>query len=89
MLSRAQEARVRDALANHLPGTIRTYCLDHLAVVATIPAGHLADLAAFIRGLREHGQCETHYGGVCDVFGHQTNQLLVWGPAAPGVARPA
>jgi hypothetical protein len=36
MLSRAQEARVRDVLANHLPGTIQTYCLEHLAAVAKI-----------------------------------------------------
>lgn len=49
MLSRAQEARVRDALANHPPGTIQTYCLEHLAAAAKIPLGHGADLAAFVR----------------------------------------
>jgi hypothetical protein len=87
MLSRAQEARVRDVLANHPPGTIQTFCLAHLAVAATIPPGHLADLAAFIRGIREHGQCETQHGGVCDVFGHETSQLLVWGPPAAGAAQ--
>jgi len=89
MLSRAQEARVRDALANHPPGTIQMHCLEHLAVAATIPPGHLADLAAFIRGLREHGQCETQYGGVCDGFGHDTHELLVWGPPARGAAQRA
>ncbi len=81
MLSRAQEARVRDVLANHPPGTIQTYCLEHLAATANVPPGHLADLAAFVRGLREYGGCETRYGGVCDAYGHETKELLVWGPA--------
>jgi len=36
MLSRAQEARVRDVLANHPPGTIQTYCLEHLAGASRI-----------------------------------------------------
>ena len=86
MLSRAQEARVRVALANHPPGTIQTYCLEHLAAAATIPPGHLPDLTAFVRGLREHGGCETRYGGACDAYGHETKQLLVWGPARQRVA---
>lgn len=81
MLSRAQEAWVRDVLANHPPGTIQTFCLEHLAATAKVPAGHLADLAAFIRGLREHGGCETQHGGACDAYGRETKQLLVWGPA--------
>jgi len=55
MLSRAHEARVRDALLNHPPGTIQMYCLEHLAA-AQIPRGHLADLAAFVRALRERGR---------------------------------
>jgi len=80
MLSRAQEARVRDVLANHPPGTIQTYCLEHLAAAAAIPAGHRADLAAFIRGLRERGECATQHGGACDAMAHETDQLLVWGP---------
>jgi hypothetical protein len=58
MLSRAQEARVRDVLAP--PGTIRTYCLEHLAAVVKIPPGHRADLAAFVRSLREHGAVMLH-----------------------------
>jgi hypothetical protein len=45
MLSRAQEARVRDVLANHPPRTIQTYCLEHLAAAVKIPSGHVADLA--------------------------------------------
>ncbi len=80
MLSRAQEARVRDVLGTHPPGTIQTYCLEHLASGAKIPASHAADLAAFVRTLREHGHCQTRAGGVCDAQGHETDQLLVWGP---------
>lgn len=87
MLSRAQEARVRDVLANHPPGTIQTYCLVHLAVATTIPPGHLADLAAFLRGLRERGACATQHGGMCDAGGHETNQLLVWLPPARPTAQ--
>ena len=59
MLSRAQEARVRGVLANHPPGTIQTYCLEHLAAAAQIPLGHGADLAAFVRGLRERARHST------------------------------
>jgi hypothetical protein len=33
MLSRAQEARV---FANHPPGTIQTYCLEHLTAAVKI-----------------------------------------------------
>jgi len=36
MLSRAQEARVREVLGSHSPGTIQTYCLEHLAVAGKI-----------------------------------------------------
>jgi len=53
MLSRAREARVRDVLASHPPGTNQTYCLEHLAAAVKILPGHLADLAAFVRSLRE------------------------------------
>ena len=83
MLSRAQEARVREILGNHLPGTIQTYCLEHLAAAAQIPAAHLADLAAFIRRLREHGACQTQYGGACGPRGHATPRLLVSGLLIP------
>jgi hypothetical protein len=55
MLSRAQEARVRDVLVNHPPGTIQTYCLEHLAAAVKIPPGHLADPAAFVRSLCDKG----------------------------------
>jgi hypothetical protein len=87
MLSRAQEARVREVLGSHPPGTIRTYCLEHLATAAKIPAGHAPDLAAFVRKLREHGDCQTRIGGVCDAEGHETKELLAWGPAAQLVAQ--
>ena len=77
MLSRAQEARVRDVLANHRPGTIQTYCLEHLAAAVKIPPGHLADLAAFVRSLREHGACQTRYGGICDADPHEMRNLIL------------
>ncbi len=80
MLSRAQEARVRDALTHHPSGTIQTYCLEHLAAAAQIPRSHAADLAAFVRTLHERGDCQRRLGGFCDAHGHQTTQLLVWGP---------
>jgi hypothetical protein len=83
MLSRAQEARVRDVLANHPPGTIQPHCLEHLAAAAQIPAAHLADLAAFVRSLREHGACQTQCGGTCGSGGHQTARLLVPGRLIP------
>jgi hypothetical protein len=79
MLSRAQEARVRDVLANHTPGMVQTYCLEHLAARAQIPRTHLGDLAAYVRSLRAHGGCQTQYGGVCDAEGHQTTRVLIWG----------
>jgi hypothetical protein len=79
MLSRAHEARVRDALMHHPPGTIQMYCLEHLAAAALIPPAHLADLVAFVRVLRERGECETRDAGVCDAHCHETRELLVWG----------
>lgn len=87
MLSRAQEARVREILGSHPPGTIQTYCLEHLAAAAKIPQGHLADLAAFVRTLREHGVCQTQYGGTCDADAHETKRLLIWGPPTPMATR--
>jgi hypothetical protein len=89
MLSRAQEARVREVLGYHPPGTIQTYCLEHLADAAKIPPGHLADLAAFVRGLREHGACQTQYGGICDADTHGTDRVLIWGPPTPMAVRPS
>jgi hypothetical protein len=71
MLSRAQEARVREVLGSHPPGTPPTYCLEHLAVRTQIPVAHLADLAAFVPNLRTYGACQTRYGGVCDAGRHQ------------------
>ena len=88
MLSRAQEARVREVLANHPPGMIQTYCLEHLAAAAKIPPGHLADLAVFVRGLREHGACQTQYGGMCDADAHETDRVLIWGPPTLMAKRP-
>jgi hypothetical protein len=67
MLSRAQEARVREILAGHVPGTLPAYCLEHLAAIAQMPTAHLADLAAFVRNLRACGACQTQFGGVCVV----------------------
>src|SRR4030081_3033600 len=55
MLSRAQEARVHAILGSTQPGTIHTYCLEHLATAAKISPGHLPDLAVFVRTLHERG----------------------------------
>jgi hypothetical protein len=86
MLSRAQEARVREILGRPTPGTLPAYCLEHLAATAQIPPAHLADLAAFVRSLRAYGACQTRYGGVCDADGHVTARLLIWGPPNPMTA---
>ncbi len=83
MLSRAQEARVREILESHAPGTLPAYCLEHLAATAQIPPAHLAALAAFVRSLRAYGACQTRYGGICDADGHATARLLSWGPLSP------
>ena len=77
MLSRAQEARVRELLGSHLPGTSPRYCLEHLAATAQIPPAHLADLAAFVRNLRAGGACQTQFGGVCASGDHATPRLLI------------
>src|SRR5260370_38000625 len=77
MLSRAQEARVRDVFANPPPGTIQTYCLEHLAAAVKIPPGHPADLAVLVRSLGEHGACQTQYGGLCDADTHETDRVLM------------
>jgi len=79
MLSRAQEARVRDLLTNHAPGIVRTYCLEHLAAHAQIPDSLLGALAAYVRNLRARGACHTQYGGVCNAEEHQTTRVLIWG----------
>ena len=79
MLSRAQEARVREILGNGLPGTLPVYCLEHLAATAQIPPAHLADLAAFVRNLRAYGACRTQFGGTCSSGGHATVRLLISG----------
>jgi hypothetical protein len=89
MLSRAQEARVREILRNRLPGTLPVYCLEHLAGTAQIPPAHLADLAAFVRSLRASGACQTSYGGICDVNGHATARLLISGRPIPPRQEPA
>jgi hypothetical protein len=86
MLSRAQEARVREILGSHPPGNVLAYCLEHLAATAQIPLAHLADLAAFVRRLRLYGACQTGYGGTCDASGHATPRLLIWGPSSPTMA---
>ena len=83
MLSRAQEARVREILESHLPGTSPAYCLEHLAATAQIPLAHLADLAAFVRNLRACGACQTDFGGICEAGGHATARLLISGRSIP------
>src|SRR6266481_350831 len=83
MLSRAQEARVREILGNGPPGTLPVYCLEHLATTAQIPVAHLADLAAFVRNLRAYGTCLTHFGGTCSSGGHATARLLISGRSIP------
>src|SRR5258705_13909455 len=77
MLSCAQEARVREILEGHAPGTFPAYCLEHLAATAQIPTAHLADLAAFVRNLRACGACQTQFGGVCGSCDHATPRLLI------------
>jgi len=88
MLSRAQEGRVREVLGSHPSGTIRTYCLEHLATAAKIPAGHAADLAAFVRTLRKHGDCQTRSGGVCDAEGHERSSSWRGDRRSPGMTNP-
>ena len=83
MLSRAQEARVREILGNGPLGTLPVYCLEHLATTAQIPPAHPADLAAFIRTLREHEACQTQYGGTCGPGGHATARLLISARSSP------
>jgi hypothetical protein len=83
MLSRAQEARVREILGSHTPGTRPAYCLEHLAASAQIPPAHLADLAAFVRNLRACGACQTQFGGVCGSGDHATPRLLIPGRTIP------
>jgi hypothetical protein len=77
MLSRAQEARVREILEDHAPGILPAYCQEHLAAAAQIPQAHLADLAAFVRNLRACGACQTQFGGVCGSGDHATPRLLI------------
>jgi hypothetical protein len=86
MLSRAQEARIRAIVWSSPMGTIRTYCLEHLASAATIPSGHLPDLAAFLRSLHERGDCQRRFGGFCNAGEHETRQILLWGPPTRTVA---
>ena len=84
MLSRAQEAWVREILGSHPPGTLLADCLEHLAATAQIPTAHLADLAAFIRRLRLYAACQTDFGGICDAGGHAPPRLLISGrPISP------
>src|SRR5260370_41259651 len=80
MLSRAQEARVREVLGSHPPGTPPAYCLEHLAARTQIPVAHLADLAAFVRNLRAYGACQIRYGGICDAGGRESGRLLTSRP---------
>ena len=82
MLSRAQEARVRAILWSSPVETVQTYCLEHLATAAKIPPGHMSDLAVFVRGLHERGDCQRRFGGFCGADQHVTRQTLVWGPPA-------
>src|SRR5260370_36248821 len=81
MLSRAQEARVRALIWTSSPGTLLTYCSEHLAPSARIPASHMSDLAVFVRSLHERGDCQRRFGGFCEAGRHETRQTLVWGPS--------
>jgi len=65
MLSRAQEARIRALIWGSSPGTLLTYCLEHLATAARIPTSHMSDLAVFVRTLHERGDCQRRFGGFC------------------------
>jgi hypothetical protein len=87
MLSRAQEARIRAILWRSPTANTQTYCLEHLASAATIPSGHLPDLAAFVRGPHERGDCQRRFGGFCNVGEHETRRILVWGPPTRMVAQ--
>src|SRR5437879_12017837 len=80
MLSRAQEARIRALIWGSSPGTLLTYCLEHLANSAKIPASHMSDLAVFVRSLHERGDCQRRFGGFCEAGRHETRQTLVWAP---------
>jgi hypothetical protein len=79
MLSRAQEARVREIPGNPQSGMPPAYCLEHLAATAQIPPAHPADLAAFVRNLRACGACLTHFGGTCSSGRQATARLLISG----------
>jgi len=78
MLSRAHEARVLEVLRDCASGTVRTYCLEHLAAAVKIPGTHAVDLVTFLQALRAKGDCQAQYGGFCDADGHDTEGLLVW-----------
>ena len=60
------------------PGTIQIYCLEHLAAASKVSSGHLADLAVFVRSLREHGAYQTCYEGIWDTDAHDTDRVLIW-----------
>jgi len=66
-----------------MPGPNQTFCLEHLSTAAYVPVAHLADLAAFVRRLREHGGCRTQYGGICGSGGHATARLLISARSSP------
>jgi hypothetical protein len=83
MLSRAQEAQVREILGGHASGDLPAYCLEHLAATAQIPPAHLADLAAFVRNLRAGGACQTQFGGGCGSGDPATPRLLISAPWHP------
>ncbi len=87
MLSRAQQPRVLEVLRDCPSGTLRTYCLDHLAAAVKIPPTHAGDLVAFVQTSRAQGDCEGGYVSFCDAGGHETDDLLVWMPdsSAQGV----
>jgi len=88
MLSRAQGVRVLEVLRDSPSGTIRTYCLEHLAAAVKIAPAHAADLVAFLQAMHATGDCEAQYGGFCDADGHDTEDLLVWIRDLPAEAAP-
>ena len=87
MLSRPQEVRVRAILWSSRAEAVQAYCLEHLAIAAKIPSGHMSDLAIFVRTLHEKGDCLRRFGGFCDADRHETKQAIVWGPPTRPVAQ--
>lgn len=87
MLSRAQDARVRESLGSHPTGTLPVYCLEH-------PWGRGPDPPRTLGGPRgfrpksssPRGVPDPLRRGICDMNWHTTTRLLIWGPPSPMMA---